>query len=307
MLENKKGIELSVVEIIQLLWLKKIQILTVTILFTVLGIFFALSLPNKYQAEVMMIASEDGSGGSLSALAGQFGGLAGMAGINLSGKSDKKPKIALQILKSRSFLIEFIKKHKLEVLIFASEGWDAQQDKVILNSDLYNKDTAQWVRKYSFPKTQVPSEQEIYDKFVQMVDRKYDNLEGVYRLNVEFYSPNFAAQWANLLIADINEKMREVDIVQANKSISYLNVQLNKTNVHSTESVFFDLIEEQTKKAMLAQVQENYVFTIIDPALAPERKSEAKRALICILFMLLGSILSCGFMLIRLAVIKVKR
>jgi LPS O-antigen subunit length determinant protein (WzzB/FepE family) len=50
---------------------------------------------------------------------------------------------------------------------------------------------------------------------------------------------------------------------------------------------------------MLAQVREEYVFTAIDPAVVPEKKSEPSRALICILITMLGGMVSVVYVLGR--------
>jgi LPS O-antigen subunit length determinant protein (WzzB/FepE family) len=297
--EQKSGKELSLVNLISQLWQRKFFIIIVTIVFAVAGVAFALSLPNKYQAEVMVIPAEDSQAGGLSALASQFGGLAGMAGLNLAGNSSKKHQIALQIIKSRVFLNDFVKRHQLEVAIFAGTEWDAASDRLLINPELYDEQEKLWVREYKFPKKLIPSSQEIYDVFVKMIEIKIDTREGTYRISVEHFSPDLAEQWANLLVNDVNEHMRNVDITQANKSIEYLQQQLLETNVSTTESVFFGLIEEQTKKAMLAKVQKDYVFSVIDPALSPEKKSGPKRALICILFVMFGGLLACAWVLFR--------
>ena len=296
---NSKQVEISLKELIFQLWQRKILIMVVTGLFVAGAVIFSLSLPNKYQAEVMLIPSEDGQGGGLASLASQFGGLAGMTGMNLAGNVSKKPQIALQLLKSKTFLIDFIKKNQLEVLLFAAKDWDPKIDTIIINDELYDTESKLWVREFEFPKTLVPSEQEVYEQFIEMIEFVIDNREGTFRISVEYFSPKLAALWANMLVHDINEHMRQIDITQANKSIDFLNQQLNNTRLKATETVFFSLIEEQTKKTMLAQVQEDYVFVIIDPAIAPENKSNPKRALICILFFLLGGVLACGYVLMN--------
>ena len=70
------------------------------------------------------------------------------------------------------------------------------------------------------------------------------------------------------------------------------------------QSVFYQLIEEQTKNLMLAQVQDEFAFKIIDPAVVPEEKAGPKRALICVLAVLLGGMLGMGIVLIRFAFTK---
>lgn len=65
------------------------------------------------------------------------------------------------------------------------------------------------------------------------------------------------------------------------------------------QTVFYQLIEEQTKTIMLAEVSKEYVLKTIDPANAPEEKAKPKRALIVVLGTMLGGILSVLIVLIR--------
>ena len=61
------------------------------------------------------------------------------------------------------------------------------------------------------------------------------------------------------------------------------------------QTLFYNLIQSQTEKMMLANVRKNMFFKTIDPATVPEKKSEPKRALICILGAFLGEYLSLIF------------
>ncbi|TOM10545.1 LPS O-antigen length regulator, partial [Vibrio parahaemolyticus] len=70
-------------------------------------------------------------------------------------------------------------------------------------------------------------------------------------------------------------------------------------SVADMQSTFYKLIEEQTKSLMLAEVQEEFVFKMIDPPVIPEVKAEPKRALICILGTLLGGIFGVVIVLSR--------
>lgn len=301
-MQNVQGFatsKLSLKSVILTLWHRKLFIIVVTLIFSVAGVALALYLPAKYKAEVMVAPSKRAQGSGLSSLAGQLGGLAGLAGVNLGSGDQNNVKLALQILKSRSFLIDFIRKNELEVPVFAAQGWQLVDDKLLINEKIYDITSQQWVREVKSPRTPEPSDQELYGAFSKMLDVKIDTREGTYRIAIEHFSPNLAQQWANALVHEINKYMRTVDIQNAQRSIDYLQKQLEKSNYSSMEIMFFNLIEEQTKKAMLAEVQQNYVFEIIDPALAPEKKSQPKRPLICILFFLFGGLLSCSFVLVR--------
>ena len=86
--------------------------------------------------------------------------------------------------------------------------------------------------------------------------------------------------------------MRALDIQEAERSIAFLNMQREKTNLVALDEVFAQLIEEQTKTIMLANSRPEYLFEIIDPAIAPEMRFSPNRALFCVIGTLIGGILS---------------
>ncbi|EEZ85187.1 conserved hypothetical protein [Vibrio harveyi 1DA3] len=96
--------------------------------------------------------------------------------------------------------------------------------------------------------------------------------------------------------------MKNKDVNQAKKNIEYLEKQLKLTNLSEMQNVFYQLIEEQTKKLMLAEAQDQYIFEMIDPPVVPEEKDSPSRAIICVLGTLIGGILSIFIALIRIAV-----
>jgi uncharacterized protein involved in exopolysaccharide biosynthesis len=65
------------------------------------------------------------------------------------------------------------------------------------------------------------------------------------------------------------------------------------------QTVFYQLIEEQTKTIMLAEVSPEYVFQTIDPANFPDEKTKPNRPLIVILGTFFGVMLSLLIVLIR--------
>jgi LPS O-antigen subunit length determinant protein (WzzB/FepE family) len=118
-------------------------------------------------------------------------------------------------------------------------------------------------------------------------------------IDIEFYSPSLAKQWLDFLVTDLNEFMRNQDQDEAQTSIDYLTNQLENIEVTSMETVFYQLIEEQTKNMMLTQVKVEYVLKTIDPAQVPEVKDSPKRALIVVMGTMLGGLLSLLIVFIR--------
>jgi uncharacterized protein involved in exopolysaccharide biosynthesis len=292
--------ELDLSELWRAIWAGKLIIILISLVFAVGSIAFALSKPNVYKASVLLSpVSNEGGAGGLGALAGQFGGLASMAGLNLGGGSTDKTGLALEIIKSRSFIEKFINKHQLLVPLLAAENWEQATNTLIINPELYDSQANKWLREAIPPKTAEPSPWEAYQQFSQLLSVNQDKATSMVTIDIQFFSPTLAKQWLILLVADLNEFMRSQDQDEAQASIDYLTNQLEDIEVTSMETIFYQLIEEQTKNMMLTQVKKEYVLKTIDPAQVPEVKDSPKRALIVVLGTMLGGVLSVLIVLVR--------
>jgi LPS O-antigen subunit length determinant protein (WzzB/FepE family) len=65
------------------------------------------------------------------------------------------------------------------------------------------------------------------------------------------------------------------------------------------QSVFYGLIEDQTKSLMLASGSDDYVFRVISAPRVSEKKSAPSRSVICIVSALLGGMLGVFISLVR--------
>lgn len=292
--------EIDVLELFQALWKSKWIIVATTLVFAIASVLYALSLPNIYKADTILAPVETSNSNSLSKMAGQLGGLAALAGVNLGGADSSQTDLAVQVMKSRNFIDFFISKHDLLVPIMAAKRWDLETNKLILDDELYDAHSGEWLRDPIGLRGAKPTAQEAFKVFREDIfDVSQDKDTGLYQVSIKYYSPFIAAQWVTWLVEDINKVMRERSIAETSQNLNYLNTQLEKTAVADMKSTFYKLIEEQTKSLMLAEVQEEFVFKVVDPAVAPELKYEPKRAIICIVGTLLGSIFSGIFILLR--------
>ena len=289
--------EIDLRELFGALWKGKWVIITTTFVFAVGAVLYALSLPNIYKSDALLAPAESANGGGLSKMAGQLGGLAALAGVNLGAGESSQTDLAVQIMKSRQFVEAFINKHDLLVPLMAAKDWDLANNKLIFDEEVYNPTTGEWLREPSGLRGAIPTAQEAFEVFSkEVLSVNQDKESGLYVISVKNYSPYLAQQWVNWLIVDINNVMRERAIAEASKNLSYLNLQLQKTAVADMQSTFYKLIEEQTKSLMLAEVQDEFIFKVVDPAVAPEIKNSPNRALICVLGTLIGSVL--GFFIV---------
>ena len=291
--------EIDLRELFKVLWKGKWIIIVTTFVFAIGSVLYALSLPNIYKADALLAPAESSNGGGLSSMASQLGGLANLAGVNLGASELSQTDIAVQVLKSRKFIENFIIKHDLLITLMATKAWDISNDELIYDEEIYNVQSKEWLRKPTGLRKSKPSYLEAYDYFIEHVlEIKQDKDSGLYQISVMHYSPNIAKEWVDWLIEDINIDMRKRAIDESSRNLKYLNEQLNRTSYSEMQSTFYKLIEEQMKSLMLAEAQEEYVFKIIDPSVVPENKAKPKRAVICILGTMLGILFSILFLII---------
>lgn len=282
--------EIDLRELFMVLWKGKLWIIGITFIAAVISVAVALWLPNIYRAEVLLAADEEGGG--LSSLAGQYGGLASLAGISLPSGGSSEKAVGIATLQSRQFIADFVESHDILIPLMAAKSFDWNTEELSYDKKIYDIETQSWTRKVKAPLTPKPSAQEAYDEFGEILAVSEDNETGFVTVSIEHPSPMLAQQWLTLLVKDLNQEMMLDATAEAQQSIDYLTDQLKNTQVVALEEVFYSLIEEQTKTIMLANSRPEYLFKTIDPAVVPEERSSPSRALICILGTLLGGMLS---------------
>ena len=202
----------------------------------------------RYRAEAMF--SPAGGSGSLGDLGGQLGGLAAIAGINLGGVG-KKSEESLEYLRSRGFTAQFIEKHHLLPLLYAKK-WDAR--------------SGQW---RGDPPTLAEGVKRFSNKVRQISE---DRRTGVVTLAITWTDRTVAAEWANSLIREADQSLRQRAIAELDRSIEYLKAESAAAHVFEVQSAVYKVMESELKDQMVARTRDSYAFKILDPALAPDPK-----------------------------------
>ena len=291
--------EIDLKELFMVLWSGKWLISAITGVAAAASVVIALMLPNIYTANALLAPAEQ-SGGGMSALMQQYGGLASLAGVSLPGGEEaSRAQLGMALMTSRGFIGDFVQRRAILPELMAVESWDLRADKVSYDPELYDQTTGEWVREVEAPFEPEPSLLEAHEAFKKILSVSQDKQTGYVTVSIDHKSPTLAAQWVNWLIEDVNSAVKAQDVAEAEKSIEYLREQVTNTSLADLQAVFFDLIQSQTETVMLAEVRQEYVFKTIDPAVAPEEKSKPSRALICVLGTLLGGMLGVVIVLIR--------
>lgn len=252
---------IDVIALWRLLWSRRLTIAIIAGLFGVAAVILALVATPIYRAEAVVTpVADSGLGNSASSLAGRFGGLASLAGIDL-GSSGVAGLEAQAVLESRRLVEEFIRRNDLV-------------DELIVPGD---PNAGLWRAVQSFRDT--------------VVSMNKDDVDGTTTVAIEWKDPAVAATWANGLVALANELIRSKALADSNRNIEYLKKQIAATNVVEIQRVMYTLVENETKTLMLANARADYAFTVVDPAVTPEARIRPKRRLMVLTGIALGLIL----------------
>ena len=289
-LNNIYDDEIDLSELFHVLWDKIFYIGAITSVFSLISIIYALMLPNIYQSKATLMAVEQGSG--MSGMVGRMSGMASLAGISLDSKSSSKDQEAIARIKSFEFFSNnFLPNIKLENLM-AIKKWNQASNTITYHASDFNSDSGQWLRKAKPPRSNIPTSQEAYEEFMEIMSVNKDKKTLLVTLSVEHKSPFIAQQWVEIMINQIDQVMRDQDRQTATKSIEYLNSLAPTVNYEEIKKALSALQQEQMKRLMMVEANDNYIFKVLDSPIVPEVKSRPKRSLIVIWGTILGMVLS---------------
>jgi uncharacterized protein involved in exopolysaccharide biosynthesis len=301
-LENSLGPyddEINVREVIWAIRDGKWLIVSVTVVATAIAVAVAFLLPVIYRADALVAPRQESPADGLAGLGSQYMGLASLAGIDLGVGSNENVIIGLETLKSRKFVSDFIERHEILVPLIAANGWNSETGVLEIDEGDFDTETDTWVRKVRPPRKTIPSLQEAYEEFMDILSVSQDDETGFITIKIDHYSPNIAKEWVDWLIEDINLTLMTRDVAEAQQAIDYLNEQIASMQFADLRAVFYNLIEEKTQIVMLASVSPEYVFRSIDPAVVPEKRAKPQRVLIAIIGILAGAMIGILICLVR--------
>ena len=251
--------EIDLLELIRTLLQAWKTIVGITIVCVSLAVAYALYSAEIFKAKTLLAPATEEKSRASSALS-QFGGLAAMAGISIPSDSNVEQVVAT--LKSRKFLRNYLDRKELMPVLF-EEVWDTENQVWIVESS-----------------EDEPTIQKGIKAFKDILSVDEDKKSGLITLSISWKDPEVAAQWANDLVKQLNEQLREQAIADSKKRVGYLEQELAKTSLQDMRAVLYNLLESEKQKAMLANVNEDFALEVIDPAVAPEIREKPKRKLI---------------------------
>lgn len=248
-----------------------------SLLGAVVGLAVAFSTRPVYRADARIIpVSEDVATSRV--LSSGIVDLAALAGISIGGGGSSEANIAY--LQSDALLIGYINEHEALNQVFDDE-WDPVSKR--------------W-------RDSAPGKLPTMGKALRRLHKSMyfvsvDKKTGVITVSIRHHQPEFAAQWANGLIADANRNLRDRDMNESARAIQFLQREAeNGVQPVELKQALYRLIEEQMKKRAVAAARDEYAFRVIDKARVPElwEKVAPVRRVIAGLSAIVGGLLGFG-------------
>ena len=262
----------------------RLAIVFVSVAVLALGATFA--LPVQYQSSAVLAPVSTTAASSLGAIASQLSGLAGLTGIKAPDAAGDRTIVTIATMQSRGFQVEFANRHGLVPRLFPWRYDEAKQ---------------QWKSEIWLLRKGPPSEDEIFEAMGSIVKVAQDPLTGLVNLSFLDQAPDRARSLAADFVRELNERMRVAEVKESERSIEHLRRQIAGTEVAELRQVFYGIISERTKNALLANVSDEFALRTVDPPSLPDRPARPRRLLVAALAAVLGVILVSGWILVRFA------
>lgn len=231
----------------------------------------ALLMTPIYRAEVVLAPqSRSAAQDVLGALGGSLGGLASLAGIGTTGSAETE--YAIAVLRSNVFARRFIEDRKLLGVLYAKD-WDPAR--------------GTWASPDPDRQHSIHDAVDLFDRRIRTVST--DPQTGLVTLRIEWKDARQAADWANDLAKRLNADVRQRTIEEATRSMDFLNAELAGTRTVELREVLYRVMESEASRRMLANVNEQYAFRVVDPAMVADHDAQVRPRL--------GIMLSVGLLL----------
>ena len=285
--------EFDFIEFLKYIWLDRTIIIAVTSLFAFTSIIYALFLPNIYSSEALLTTVDDAdAGGGISSLVSRYGGLASAAGVSLPSAGGGKADLVVATITSREFFKHLTTFDFVLPGLMASKSYNTGTQKLLFDQKSYNSEKNIWIDGS-------PSYLEAYKQYLRSLEVGQDKRTNFIFLIFHHISPEFSYQFIDLIVNEVNNKIRTRHLQESTIALDYLKNELASTAQREVQQSISQLIEAQLKIQMLANIRKDYIIRAIDPGFLPEEKSAPRKTRMVILASIIGFILSIFASIIR--------
>ena len=284
--QNEQNDFVSLLQFFKILNKHKIYIFVGTLLFSIMSVFYSLSLPNKFSSEASLkvMLNQD------SQESRSYGGISSLIGLSNSSNNDAE--MLKSMILSKSFAKNLITHAGVLESIIATKSYDNKSRSLIYDDEIYDHEKKQWVRDVSYPFSKIPSYLELHNAYIDFLKVNINELSGLMEISFTHISPEFAHYFVNLVVTEANLLMKNKHEKESDKALEYLNKELAKSTKLEVKKAIGSIVETQLKKQMVIKISDEYALNTVNASFIPELKSSPNRAFICILGTFIGFIMS---------------
>ena len=286
---DELGDEIDIKSLFKTILINKHLIIAFTVSFAIIALVYSLTLSNIYQSTALLspVGDESTSSQSLN----NIGGLASLAGINISSSSGGNSTKAITKITTLSFFEENILPNIFLPDLMAVRNWDEDSNSVIYSGSIYNSQTGKW--------NDIPHPQQSYKAFKNKLQVTEDFDTKFLTISIKHESPYIAKEWTELVVNQINDYFRAKDKREAESAMKFLNSQMAFTSYTEIKQVVAQILKQKMQQLTLIEANEFYVFSYLDQPAVARKKIGPSRTSICILGTLLGFMLGVLIVLVR--------
>ena len=289
---NNQPQEMSLLEILSIIWNKKLFVILFTMSVSICSLLISFQLTPIYKSDALLEVVVD-KNNDMPDL-GAYGGLAAMAGVDI-GSQENKTFLVEETIKSRVFLSHLIKINpSILSKLLASNGFNQSTKEIKFDSKIFDSNQNKWVRKVKPPLSSKPSLLEAHEFYLEDTLRiAKDKLSGFIIISIEHPSPYFAKDFLDLIIKELNNTIRINDLNESIDSINFLTKEAETSKYTELKNSINGLIKTQLQKKMISQIRKDYIVKPIDTPHIPEKKIKPQKSSILIASFLASLLFSC--------------
>ena len=268
---------------------RKRMIFLVVLGFTLFGALLAWVLPKQYLGEVTVsIVTSKSSTTSTSSVTATPS-----VDLNQPFTADE----ITGLIQGRAFIYKFIQDNQLLPILFEKD-WNKDKktwEPTLVHGWIYGDTISVW---------------DGYTKLSDIMDVETDEETNLTTISLKWKDAKLAADWANKMVAALNEQMREHAIKESEAVLAQLQAQLNKTAMIELKLALYGLMETQMASVTAAKVHPEFAMKVLDIAVVPDDQAIPYLQLILIavcLFLGIVIALSLVLLLHTIANSKAKR
>jgi len=265
------GIDVDIAGLFQAVWRKKFLILFCSFFTASAAFCISYCFKPVYKSDIVIIKVPSIQVSSEFSSITAIGGLSALSGA----KQDFDTQEAFAVLNSKALIYSFVTQNNLLPLLF-KEKWDEAKDS--------------W--KSDLSADQIPDHEDAFRVFQKAMKISDDRRTGLITLSINWTDNHVAAKWANDVVKLANSLIRDEAISSAEKNVYYLQQQISRSSEIDIRQSIFRLLEVELKKQMIAKVNENYAFKVIDPAIVEKNKRFPKRSVFALVGFVVGLLFS---------------